>query len=65
MFDRIVNTRSSRSQMFLKISVLINFANFTGIHLCWSLFLIKSQAETTLALKKDTQSGTGVLLKVL
>ena len=33
--------RSSRSQMFLKIVVLENFAIFTGKHLCWSLFLIK------------------------
>ena len=36
--------RSSRSQMFFKIGVLKNFANFTGKHLCWSLFLIKLQA---------------------
>ena len=27
-----------------KRSVLNNFANFTGKHLCWSLFLIKLQA---------------------
>ena len=33
--------RSSRSKMFFKISVLENFAIFTGKHLCWSLFLIK------------------------
>ena len=31
------NERSSRSQMFPKKGVLINFANFTGKHLCWSL----------------------------
>ena len=36
--------RSSRSQMFLKIGVLKNLANFTGTHLCWSLFLIKLQS---------------------
>ena len=36
--------RSSRSQMFIKIGALKNFANFTGKHLCWSLFLIKLQA---------------------
>ena len=30
--------RSSRSQIFFKIGVLKNFANFTGKHLCWSLF---------------------------
>ena len=38
-----------------------NFANFTGKHLCWSLFLIKLQdfrAETLL--KRD--SNTGVFL---
>ena len=33
--------RSSRSQMFLKIGVLKNFANFTGRRLGWCLFLIK------------------------
>ena len=33
-----------RSQMFFKIDVLKNFANFTGKHLCWSLFLIQLQA---------------------
>ena len=36
--------RSSRSQMFFKISVLKNFANFTRKHLCCSLFLLKLQA---------------------
>ena len=35
---------SSRLQMFFTIGVLINFAIFTGTHLCWSLFLIKLQA---------------------
>ena len=33
--------RSSRSQMFFKIGVLKIFANFTGKHRCYSLFLIK------------------------
>ena len=33
--------RSSRSQMFFKIGILKNFANFTGKHLCWSLFFNK------------------------
>ena len=37
----LLNTRSSRSQMFFKISVLKNFKNFIGKHLRWSLFLIK------------------------
>ena len=30
--------------MFFEISSLKNFAIFTGIHLCWGLFLIKLQA---------------------
>ena len=34
-------TRSSRSQMFFKRYALKNFANFTGKHLHWSLFLIR------------------------
>ena len=34
-------SRSSRWQMFFKISVLKTFATFTGKHLCWSLCLIK------------------------
>ena len=53
--------RSSRSQMFLKIGVLKNVANFTGIHLCWSLFLIKLQSwRPAILLKRD--SNTGVIL---
>ena len=36
--------RSSRSQMFFTIVVLKKFANFTGKHQCWGLFLIKLQA---------------------
>ena len=34
-------SRSSPSQMFFKIGVLKHFANFTGKHLCWSLFFKK------------------------
>ena len=45
--------RSSRSQVFFKIGLLKNFANFTGKHLWWSPFLIK-------LLK--TGSNTGVIL---
>ena len=36
--------RSTRLQVFSKIDVLKNFANFTRKHLCWSFFLIKLQA---------------------
>ena len=31
-------------QMFFKIGVLQNFSNFTGKHLCRSLFLVTLQA---------------------
>ena len=37
--------RSSHSQLFIKIGVLKSFSNFTGKHLCWSLFLKSLQAE--------------------
>ena len=37
----VVHVRSIRSQMFFKIGFLKNFTNFTGKHLCWSVFLIK------------------------
>ena len=36
--------QSIRSRMFFKVSVLKNFANFTGKHLCWSLSLSTLQA---------------------
>ena len=37
-------SRSSPLQMFLKKGVVRGFANFTGKHLCWSLFLKNLQA---------------------
>ena len=33
--------KCSSSDMFHKIGIPKNFANFTGKHLCWSFFLIK------------------------
>ena len=39
------SSRSSRLQMFFKIGVFKSFANFTGKHLCWSLFLKNVPAE--------------------
>ena len=50
--------KSSRSQMFFKIGVLKNLANFTGKHLCLSIFLIKLKAWRPTLLK--TGSNTGV-----
>ena len=46
----------SCSQMFLKI-----FGNFTGEHLCWSLFLVKLQGwRPATLLKRNTNTGTFV-----
>ena len=53
-------SRSSRSRMFFKISVDKNFANFTGKHLCWGLFIIKLQA-----LKADNFIKSGLQHKWL
>ena len=40
----------------VKIDVLKNFPNFTGKHLCWSLFLINLQAlKLATPLKKRLQ----------
>ena len=48
-----VSFRSSGSKMFFKIVVLKNLANFTGKHMCRSLFLIKLQAlDQQLYIKK-------------
>ena len=47
LFNQVADLRAcnfiqNRSlQMYFKMGVLKNFANFTGKHLCWSLFLIK------------------------
>ena len=46
--------RSSRLQMFIKISVLKNFESFTGKHLCWSLFLTKLQSFKFFKMFKNT-----------
>ena len=41
-------------EVFCKKSVLKNFANFTGKHLCWSIFIIKLQAFNLQVFKKET-----------
>ena len=58
------NCRSSYSQIFIKISVLKNFAIFTGKHLCRSLFLRKLQVLKPASLLKG-DSNTGVFLWIL
>ena len=42
--DEEVNVRNSFSLMFCKIGALKTFADFTGKHLWWTLFLIMLQA---------------------
>ena len=45
----------------IRNGVLKNFANFTGKHLCQSLFYIKvADLELAILLKKE--SGTGIFL---
>ena len=47
--------RSSHRRYSVKKDVFWNLANFTGKHLCWSLFLIKLQVfRSASLLKKDT-----------
>ena len=44
--------------MFFKIGVHKYFANFTGKHICWSLFLIKAAAlRSETLLKRDFNTG--------
>ena len=46
--------KSSLSQMFSKIGILKNLANFIGKHQCWSIFLMKFQAWRPATLIKET-----------
>ena len=51
-------SRNSHQRCSIKKAVLKNFAIFTGIHLCWSLFLIKLQAyRPAILLKTDSTKG--------
>ena len=52
---RMVWNRSSHQRCSLKKPVLKNFEMFTGKHLRWSLFLIKSQAKACNLIKKRVQ----------
>ena len=47
--------KRSHWQMFFKIGVLKDFANFTEKHLCWSLFLIKKAWKPAPLLKKESR----------
>ena len=48
------NSRSSRPEVFCKKGILKNFTQFTGKHLCQSLFLIQLQAEACNVIKIET-----------
>ena len=48
----LVKPQKQPRELFCKKGVLRNFANFTGKHRCWSLFLIELQAFRPGALSK-------------
>ena len=48
------NCQKQPPEVFYKDGVLKTFSNFTGKHLCQSLFLIKLQAEAYNFIKKET-----------
>ena len=61
IFEQIVTVaylKKQQPEVICKKGALKNFTNFTGNHLCWSLFIIKLQRPATF-LKRD--SDTGVL----
>ena len=45
LLNRRSKHRSSHLQMFFRKDIFKNFSNFTGKHLCFSLFLIKLRAK--------------------
>ena len=49
-------SRSSRLQMFFKIGVFRSFANFTGKHLCWSIFKKLAGWRVAVSLKNDSNT---------
>ena len=51
-------------QVFCEKSVLKNFSNFTGKHLCWSLFLTKLQVFRSATLLKG-DANTSIFLENL
>ena len=68
-FNTFTTIRSSRSQMFCKIGILKNFANFTGKHLCWKSLFSKVADLKPADLKPATlltgDSNTGLFLSNL
>ena len=58
------NSRNSHSKMFCKKGVLKSFTNFTGKHLCWSLFF-KKAADLRGATLLKRSSSTDLSLWIL
>ena len=54
---------SSHRRCSVEKGVYKNFVNFTGKHLCWSLFLIKLQATTASEFIGDTTLLHETILK--
>ena len=53
-----INVQKQSPEVLYKKSVFKNFANFTGKHLCWSLFLIELQALSAVtSLKRDSHTA--------
>ena len=52
----VLNVRSSRPEVFCNKRVLRNVTNFTGKHLCKSLFFNKVSGLTCNFIKKETQA---------
>ena len=51
----MLSFRNSHQRCSVKIDVLKNFANFTGKHLFWSLFLIVADLKACSFIKKRLQ----------
>ena len=52
-----VQQKDTEAANFFKTGVLKSFANFTGKHLCWSLFLIKvAGLRSVTLLKRDSNT---------
>ena len=52
--------RSSHRKCSVRKSVLENFANFTGKHLCWSLFYEVAGLQPERFLKRDSNTSASL-----
>ena len=59
------NLKAAVCRCSANLGILENFANFTGKHLCWSLFLINLQAwSPATLLKRDSSTNVIFLLNL-